>query len=84
MLRLPENPTTGYRWELSVSAGLSVVDDTYVSSDTSGRLMGAGGNRVWKIAVSGKGTRSVRAVYRRSWEPVTGNEKVYLLTVTAR
>ena len=84
MLRLPENPTTGYRWELFLSAELSVVDDTYVRSDTSGRLMGAGGTRVWKIAVAEKDPGSVRAVYRRSWEPVTGNEKVYLLTVTAR
>jgi inhibitor of cysteine peptidase len=41
VLRLPENPTTGYRW--SVPAGVSVVSDTY---EAGGTQAGAGGQRV--------------------------------------
>lgn len=41
VLRLPENPTTGYRW--SVPAGIDVVADTYESGGTQA---GAGGQRV--------------------------------------
>lgn len=80
-LKLNENPTTGYQWNLTASPGLSLTNDTYVRSDTSGKLMGAGGTRIWDLAASGTGTQTIHAVYRRSWEPLTGNETVFDMTV---
>jgi len=80
-VKLKENPTTGYHWNLTVSPGLAVVNDTYISSDPTGKLMGAGGTRIWDLTASGTGTQTIHAVYRRSWEPVTGNETVFDMTV---
>jgi inhibitor of cysteine peptidase len=80
-LKLNENPTTGYQWNLTVSPGLTLTNDTYVRSDTSGKLMGAGGTRIWDLTASGTGTQTIHAVYRRSWEPLTGNETAFDMTV---
>lgn len=78
---LNENPTTGYQWNLTLSPGLSLINDTYVSSDPSGKLMGAGGTHSWDMVASETGTQTIHAVYRRSWETVTGNETAFDMTV---
>jgi predicted secreted protein len=65
-VRLNENPTTGYRWEPSVSSGIQISDDTYTPS-TPGR-MGSGGVRTWTLIISGTGEQHFTADYKRSWE----------------
>jgi len=80
-LKLAENPTTGYTWNLTVSDGLKVLNDTYVPSDTTGTLVGSGGTHVWEIETEQAGMQSVNAVYKRSWEPLTGNETTYTLAI---
>ncbi|MCX6697022.1 MAG: protease inhibitor I42 family protein [Methanoregula sp.] len=42
-LKLKENPSTGYSWALTTTNGLKGTGDFFVSSDTTGRLSGAGG-----------------------------------------
>ena len=81
ILQLPENPTTGYQWNLTTTPGLLVTNDTYVPSDTTGKLVGSGGTRVWDMTATGKGEQAIRAIYCRSWEPVTGNETAFRATV---
>lgn len=80
-LKLPENPTTGYQWNLTLTPGLTVTGDTYEPSDTTGKLVGSGGTRIWQILAAGTGTQQIHAVYTRSWEPVTGNETAFSMTV---
>jgi len=80
-LRLPENPTTGFSWNLSVTPGLSIVNDTYVPSDTSGKLVGSGGIHVWFLKVTGPGDQGISGVYRRPWEPAAANASVYSLSL---
>ncbi|MDO9034555.1 MAG: protease inhibitor I42 family protein [Methanoregula sp.] len=80
-VRLQENPTTGYQWNLTTTPGLRVISDNYVPSDTTGKLVGSGGTRVWEISATAKGEQKINAFYMRSWEPVTGNETGFLLTV---
>ena len=46
VLRLPENPTTGYRWE--APDGLVVIDDEYRPPD--GSAVGGSGERIFTIA----------------------------------
>jgi len=72
-IQLNENPTTGYRWEPSLSSGIQITDDTYAAS-TSGR-MGAGGIHTWTLRISGTGDQRFDASYKRSWEP--GSEGTY-------
>ena len=83
-LRLKENPTTGYRWNLTVTPGLVITNDTYIPSDTTGKLMGSGGTRVWEMNAASPGTQTIHAVYMRSWEPVTGNETAFSMTVVVQ
>lgn len=80
-VRLPENPTTGFTWNLSASPGLQVVSDSYIPSDTTGKLIGSGGTHVWDISAQSVGTRTIQGVYMRPWEQATGNETAFLLNV---
>lgn len=83
VLSLPENGTTGYLWNLTTSPGLAVMNDNFVSSDKTGTMAGAGGTRTWEITVNQAGDQWVKGVYSRSWEPVTGSETTFSLTVAA-
>lgn len=47
--------------------------------DTRG--VGAGGSRIWDIKTTATGEQKINAAYMQSWEPVTGNETGFLLTV---
>ena len=78
---LPENPTTGFRWNMTVTPGLNVVNDTYIPTPVSPGIVGSGGTRTWEITASAKGNQSMSAVYARSWEPVTGNETGFTMNV---
>ena len=80
-VKLQENPTTGYQWNLTTTPGLRVISDNYVPSDTTGKLSGSGGTHVWEISATAKGEQKINAVYMRSWEPVTGNENTFSMTV---
>ncbi|MGA2698176.1 MAG: protease inhibitor I42 family protein [Methanoregula sp.] len=80
-LKLNENPTTGYRWNLTATPGLVIANDTFVPSDTTGKLVGSGGTRIWEMNAAGTGPQTINAVYMRSWEPVTGNETTFSMTV---
>ncbi len=79
IIRLEENPTTGFAWNESVTSGLTIVDSKYISG---GNMPGAGGIHEYTIKASGKGQQQFSAIYKRSWEPTTGNETKYLLTVS--
>lgn len=78
-VKLDENPTTGYSWNMTVGNGLQIVSDRYVPNAT--HLIGSGGYHEWTIKAVGNGTYMVSGVYKRPWEPVVGNEQRYTLTV---
>jgi inhibitor of cysteine peptidase len=80
-VKLPENPTTGYQWNLTTTADLSVMNDTYVASDTTGKMVGSGEIHVWDISAVAQGEQKIAAVYKRSWEPLAGNETTFSMTV---
>src|SRR5208337_3198807 len=84
-LRLKENPSTGYSWQLSMSRGLSLLMDKYSSPDYSkknGRFaVGAGGIHSWEIKTVGKGSQQIRGIYKRSWEEEIGNEQIFKINV---
>jgi inhibitor of cysteine peptidase len=80
-LRLPENPSAGYVWDLMVTPGLKVTNDTFYPSDTSGSMVGAGGTRVWTITAMSPGEQKIQAIYKHPWEPVTGKENTFSMTI---
>jgi len=78
-VRLNENPTTGYQWNLTTSPGLVIIGDKYLPS--APQLAGSGGAHLWEIKGVQTGTQGIKAIYMRSWEPVTGNETTFSMTV---
>ncbi|MBN2109922.1 MAG: protease inhibitor I42 family protein [Methanosarcinaceae archaeon] len=77
---LEENPSTGYSWNLSASPGLLLADDLY-EAGTDDEMTGAGGTHKWIFEVTGDEEQTIAAVYQRPWENVTGNERVFYLTI---
>ncbi|HEX6007270.1 MAG TPA: protease inhibitor I42 family protein [Burkholderiales bacterium] len=65
VLRLPENPTTGFRWAGDIPAFLQVERDANESSAAPG----AGGMRILELSVRTAGRAELRLVCGRSWDP---------------
>ncbi len=83
-LRLKENPTTGYSWQLNLSKGLSLLSDEYhppESNENEQPLVGAGGVRLWELKAVAKGSQQITGIYRRSWENITGTEDNFTLNI---
>jgi predicted secreted protein len=78
---LKENPTTGYRWNASVTSGLSIEDDTYVTTPVAPGIVGSGGMHYWLVKGTEKGNQTFSAIYKRSWEPETGEENRFNATI---
>lgn len=79
-VKLDENPTTGYSWNMTVGDGLKIINDRYVANKTG--LVGSGGYHIWTIQATKPGTYKVAGVYKRPWEPLTGGEQKYSLSVS--
>jgi inhibitor of cysteine peptidase len=83
-LRLKENPTTGYSWQLNLSQGLSLISDEYYppeSKEGERPLVGAGGVHLWEIKAAAEGSQQVTGIYKQSWENKTGTEDNFTLNV---
>jgi inhibitor of cysteine peptidase len=77
-LTLDENPTTGYTWNLTLTKGLHIVNDTYVTDSSA---IGSGDSHTWLMNATNSGTYSINAINKRPWDPVYGNETKYVLTI---
>ena len=84
-LRLKENPSTGYSWQLNLSRGLSLLSTGYYPPDSSKSsqrpIVGAAGLHSWKIKAIAKGSQQVKGIYKRSWEKETGKEQIFTLNI---
>lgn len=65
-IKLEENPSTGYRWQFTISdeALVSLKDDQYIANDTSGKLVGSGGTRVLTFETKARGNTAITFVYK--------------------
>jgi predicted secreted protein/putative hemolysin len=77
---LAENPSTGFMWNATLSPGLDLQSD-YHKDDASAGRPGAGGTHTWIIIAKVTGDQKFSAIYKRSWEPVTGNETAYSVNI---
>ncbi|MCX6693200.1 MAG: protease inhibitor I42 family protein [Methanomicrobiales archaeon] len=78
---LYENPTTGYMWDVTLSPGLKLMIDDYLSPQTN--LVGAGGEHTWQFMATSAGDHTFSAVYRRPWLVASEEDEAYVLTVRA-
>lgn len=72
-LALPETPGTGYRWRLT--SPLPVVSDSFAP----GAAPGAGGERVFEVAVSSPGRHELLAELTRPWESVVRDVRTFVV-----
>ena len=81
VLRLAENPTTGYRWDVVAAQGLELEADDFVSAAGAGS--GGGGQRALRFKANAVGTSQLETVLRRSWsqEPA---QKRFTITLAIR
>ena len=80
VLRLSENPTTGYRWEVRTSGGLTQVGDDFVAASNA---PGAGGERHLRFLVQTPGLSHIDASLRRSWETERTPLNAFTLSIEA-
>lgn len=81
LLRLPENSSTGYRWELEQLEGdaLKLQADTYHPSASP--ALGAGGVRGFDFLARSPGNAVLRLRLRRPWEPAGPAAETFEVTV---
>jgi predicted secreted protein/putative hemolysin len=77
---LAENPSTGFMWNATLSPGLELLSDYHKDDPSAGRP-GAGGNHTWIMVAKVTGDQKFSAIYKRSWEPVSGNETAYSVNI---
>lgn len=78
-VNLPENPSTGYSWNLTTGDGLTIKSDRYIPP--AQQIPGRGGRHEWAIEASKAGPQKVSGIYKRPWEPATGSENTFQLNV---
>ncbi len=84
VLRLAENPTTGFLWAYdSVNGPLDIVGDYYAKPDSGESLAGIGAStfRLFKLRVTGPETATVRLKRYRDWEGDASTEATFSITV---
>lgn len=81
VIRLAENPTTGYSWNMTVGKGLEQLSDQYTPNEVPAMVVGSGGYHEWAIKASAPGTYTISGVYKRPWEPMVGDEQKFTITV---
>jgi inhibitor of cysteine peptidase len=66
VVRLAENPTTGFRWEVDQVEAVAPAGDSFELGEPA--LVGSGGVRTLTFRVMQEGTGSVELKHWRSWE----------------
>lgn len=69
VIRIDENPTTGYQWEItSINQQIvELVESDYVIAPGGG--IGGGGTRIFRFKAISPGTTSIQLKLCRAWEP---------------
>ena len=77
VIKLPENPSTGYAWRYSVNGNIAeVMENFYIPPEN--QIEGRGGTRMLKLRVIGSGEFAMD--YVRPWE----NQPISHFSVTFR
>lgn len=81
-LRLPSNPSTGFRWSVIEAPNplvVKVTEEAMESPSVPADVVGAPGEQVWRIEFVGTGGTALRLAYARSWEKGPAAETYDLL-----
>jgi inhibitor of cysteine peptidase len=81
-LKLPSNPTTGYRWYYEPCDGINLISEGYKGSEHPEGMTGVGGTQKFTFTVDKAFngiTANCKLAYERPWEkiPVQTKELVF-------
>jgi inhibitor of cysteine peptidase len=79
-IRLAENPTTGYRWDVRSRAS-TVCDLASDEYEAPKPTPGAGGVHVWAFRATRPGAAELLLVYRRPWDEPSEPEKTFAVRI---
>jgi inhibitor of cysteine peptidase len=79
-VRLPESPTTGFRWDL-VSGGQPVLEPAGEEREPAERTPGSGGWHRWRFRAEQEGMGGIELQYVRLWESDAAPARVFRLDV---
>ncbi len=82
VIRLKENPTTGYMWNATWTPGLDAVGEGYEPDPGTAGLAGAGGTHYWIFKGTEMGMQQFSAAYARQWENTTPPESTFVLHIS--
>jgi predicted secreted protein len=83
-IRLPENPTTGFSWNVTMSTGITLLNSTYIRDPVPDGVAGSGGTHVWTLLLKQSGRQTFSGVYKQAWMPASDNDITYDLTFNVR
>ena len=84
VVRLPSNPTTGYRWALAQQSTPVLEPEGAPTYEKGADAAGAGGTETWRFAPIQAGEGTLRLEYRRLWEADAAPARVVSYKVTVR
>jgi inhibitor of cysteine peptidase len=84
VVRLPSNPTTGYRWSLAQQSTPVLEPEGAPTYEKGAGAAGAGGTETWRFAPTQAGEGTLRLEYRRLWETDAAPARVVSYKVTVR
>ena len=85
IIRLPENPTTGFRWTVDKVDPLCVEAQGSSFSPPRDGAVGGGGERTFSFQVKGEGgTGNIGLKLKRQWEADASAAERYSVTVKVR
>jgi len=85
-ISLRENPTTGYRWQVTQSGTgeLRLIEDRFDAGSTIPSAVGAAGTRVLRFVAQKPGEVQIELVNRRPWEATASPSKTVRYTIHVR
>jgi len=82
LIRLEENPTTGYTWNATVSKGLAILRDSYIAPDTT-TMTGVPGYHEWILSPESVDTYTFKAISLRPWEGAQPTDDSFSVIIQA-
>ena len=64
----PENPSTGFQWQLLQPLKLFKVEQSYLASEVEEGMLGAGGEKSFRFRAEKPGQELIELVHVRAWE----------------
>lgn len=68
MVTLPENPSTGYQWQLAKPITLLKTEETYLAGEAKAGMVGVPGKKIFKFTAEKLGQDEIHLVHVRPWE----------------